>query len=193
MAVPPRRQQQLSSLLDHPGVFFVFFFILFSPYGGNFAVGLILETNGRKTSTTTPEKGRPHQLDWVRALCVVAAAKREREKLPSSHIGSVVLIETRCGVVNVCYCKLLSLSYSHDLRTRIKAVAWERCPQDKICCSQTPPVAAEDDASCDIIQTPQTFSGISAILLAAIDPPGSLYFTQYASTKHRAATDVSMQ
>lgn len=68
----------VESLLDHPGVFF-------SPCGGNGAVGLILEINGRKTSTTATEKRRPLRLDRVPARCVVAAAKRERKAAIQSH------------------------------------------------------------------------------------------------------------
>lgn len=46
----------------------------------------------------------PHQ--WFPAAPYRSSC-RERN-LPSSHIGSAVLMETRCCMLNVCYCKLLS-------------------------------------------------------------------------------------
>lgn len=118
--------------------------------------------------TATPAQMVPSSL--YRSSC---KERKKKKKLPSSHIRSVVLIETRCAVVKVCYCKLLSFSYNHDLKTHIKAVAWERYPQYEIVALK-PFVSVQDDASRDIAQTPQAFT---IILSVSIDPPRSPYFT----------------
>lgn len=112
-----------------------------------------------------------------------SSCKKEKKKLPSRHIRSVVLIETRCRVVNVYSCTLLFLSYSHDLKTHTKAVAWKlffiRSMKYVVL---KPCVTVKNDASLDVIQTPQTFSGIVIILSVAIDPP--VRHSSTYSTKH---------
>lgn len=134
---------------------------------------LILETNGRKKNTEqhSNRKRRPRRLkkklssSFYRSSCNKREMEYEKKaKLPSSHIRSVVLIEARCSVVEVCYCKRLSVSCSHDFETYIKAVAWELLIPSMKYALLKPCLAVKDDASCDTIQALQTFRGIRIIL-----------------------------
>ncbi len=95
--------------------------------------------------------------------------EREKKKLPSSHIRSVVLIETRCGVVKVCYCKLLSFM---TLRRILKLLHGNVIRSMKYVALK-PFVSVKDKAFRDTVQTPETFS---IILSVYTDPPRSPYF-----------------
>lgn len=130
----------LESLINQPSVTLLFF-------GEDILLKANPEESGQKKQNKQQQQKKiwPHLHKWFPARCIAAAAGRAREKiLPSSQIGSVVLIETRCCMVSVCYCKLLPLPHTtltwrliskllHAGRVcRIKYVALKACVSVKV-------------------------------------------------------------